>query len=149
MTKGESMKRILVATDGSEAAGRAVDMAAGLAKTFSAELIIVSVEQGSLNSQIEVPRSQNSAGADDILYGAPREILSRARAKVSGYCLSSVRVHAGLGDAAGFVLEIAEREKPDIIVVGKRGQGRLSGLLVGSVSQKLVSLAPCKVMVVP
>jgi len=36
-----------------------------------------------------------------------------------------------------------------MIGVGRRGQGRLAGLLLGSVSQKLVSLAPCIVVVVP
>ena len=45
--------------------------------------------------------------------------------------------------------EIARRENADAIVVGKRGLGQLSGLLLGSVSQKVVSVAPVTVMVVP
>ena len=36
-----------------------------------------------------------------------------------------------------------------MLVVGRRGRGRLSGLLLGSVSQKVASLAPCIVIVVP
>lgn len=55
---------------------------------------------------------------------------------------------AAWGDPAETILECA-REAVDLVVLGRRGRGRLAGLLLGSVSQKLVSLAPCAVMVVP
>jgi nucleotide-binding universal stress UspA family protein len=143
------MKRIMVATDGSIGAERAVDEAARLAKLLGAELSIVHVEQGFLNPRGEGPPSAEGPQMDDILYAASRDILSKARAKAMSHGLSTARLHSGLGDAAGFILGVARQENPDLIVVGKRGQGRLSGLLIGSVSQKLVSLAPCKVLVVP
>lgn len=43
----------------------------------------------------------------------------------------------------------AEDDATDVIAVGKRGLGRLSRLLLGSVSPKVVALAPCAVIVVP
>lgn len=47
------------------------------------------------------------------------------------------------------IIEAAERGNADAIVIGRRGRGRLAGLLLGSVSQKVVTLAPCPVVVVP
>ena len=59
----------------------------------------------------------------------------------------------GIRDGAGYVaqtiIEIAPEKDADVIVVGKHGKGRIAGLLLGSVSQKLVSLAPRPVTVVP
>jgi len=69
------------------------------------------------------------------------------RAKRLG--ISKVKVHVGWRDPAGIILETAQREKADVIVIGRRGRGRLVGLLLGSVSQKIASLAPCIVMIVP
>jgi len=58
-------------------------------------------------------------------------------------------VQSGWGDATEAIIEAVRREQVDAIVIGRRGRGRLAGLLLGSVSQKVASLAPCIVIVVP
>jgi nucleotide-binding universal stress UspA family protein len=143
------MKPILVGVDGSPSADRALEAAAELAKISASKLIITNVEQGRLHPELDGLVPTESASIDDILYAASREILARAETKARSLGVSQVRSHSGLGDIAGSILELAELEKPDVIVVGRRGTGHLTGLLLGSVSRKLVSLAPCKVLVVP
>ena len=143
------MKRVLVATDGSEGADRALTTAAELAKATAAELVIVNVEQGRLSENVEAMRETEQASVDEILYAVSTEILTRAQKKAAALGVAKIRTYSGLGDASGFILEVAKNEQPDILVVGRRGHGRLMGLLIGSVSQKLASLAPCKVLVVP
>ena len=143
------MQRVLVAIDGSDGADRALTTAAKLAKANAAELIIVNVEQGYLSENAEAIRQADGATLDAILFTASDDILKRAQEKAAALGVSKIHTHSGLGDAAGFILEVAKSEVPDIIVVGRRGRSRLMGLLIGSVSQKLVSLAPCSVLVVP
>jgi nucleotide-binding universal stress UspA family protein len=53
------------------------------------------------------------------------------------------------GDVAQTIVEIAQEKNVENIVVGKRGVGRIAGLLLGSISQKIVSLAPRPVTVIP
>jgi nucleotide-binding universal stress UspA family protein len=62
---------------------------------------------------------------------------------------TKIRLLEAAGDPAEKLIDVARREAVDLIVVGRRGRGRLAGLLLGSVSQKLASLAPCGVLVVP
>ena len=90
-----------------------------------------------------------------VLPGAnPAEIvaqrnLSEAEHRARRAGITSPKVNLVWGDPAQEIIDAIQREKVDAIVVGRRGHGRLSGLLLGSVSQKLTSLAPCVVIVVP
>ncbi|HEX3484176.1 MAG TPA: universal stress protein [Micropepsaceae bacterium] len=143
------MRRILVATDGSAGGDRAVDAAAAIVVQCDGELLIASVEQGYLHEGLESVRRDENASVDDYLNAACREILKQAEVRARAKGVSRIRTFSGLGDAVAFIIEIAERENADTVVVGKRGKGRLPGLLLGSVSQKLVSLAGCNVLVVP
>jgi nucleotide-binding universal stress UspA family protein len=52
------------------------------------------------------------------------------------------------GDPAENILSVAKKRKADVIVLGRRGMGRLAGLLLGSVSQKVSQLAHCPVLTV-
>jgi nucleotide-binding universal stress UspA family protein len=142
------MRRILVATDGSSAANRAVDVAAGLAKERRCELIILTVGGSITGAEL---RELASASGDlsKTLEIAANEILAKARKRAARVGAIRVRPLTAWGDAAEVINETIRREKVDILVVGRRGRGRLSGLLLGSVSQKLASLAPCIVMIVP
>jgi nucleotide-binding universal stress UspA family protein len=54
-----------------------------------------------------------------------------------------------VGGAAHAIAEIAGREHVDLIVVGTRGRTALAGLLIGSVTQRLLHIAPCPVLAVP
>jgi nucleotide-binding universal stress UspA family protein len=76
-------------------------------------------------------------------------MLKEAEARARRLGLSRIALRTGAGDVAPTVIDIAADNSVEMIVLGRRGRGQLAGLLLGSVSQKLVSLAPCAVAVVP
>jgi nucleotide-binding universal stress UspA family protein len=142
------MKTILVATDGSPHADRAIDCAATLARALEALLIVLNVT--------EAPSAETAAKLKEIEGVAESEIpdmlahavLAQARQRARNLGAIKVAAMAESGDATEAILNIAKHRSADLIVVGKRGRGHLAGLLLGSVSQKLVSLATCNVLVV-
>jgi nucleotide-binding universal stress UspA family protein len=142
------MRRIIVATDGSPGANRAIDTAVTMAKAGGCELVILTI--GGNVTGAELRRLASAEGdLTQALKSAADLILSRARKRAHRGGVSAVRTLSGWGDAAEAIIDVVKREKADILVVGRRGRSRLSRLLLGSVSQKLASLAPCKVMIVP
>jgi nucleotide-binding universal stress UspA family protein len=142
------MQNIMVATDGSPSANRAVDAAAKLAKTAGCELVILTVG-GSITGE-KLRRLANIGGdVSEALEAASEQILELARKRALRNGVTAVKLQSGWGEPAEIILNIVQRKKIDMLVIGRRGRGRLSGLLLGSVSQKLASLAPCIVVVVP
>ncbi len=142
------MACIVVATDGSGGASRALDVAAELAKAMAFDLLIVTVADRLLGEEVrQLARTEVRAGA--VLEALAAQTLKAAEARARELGVTRIDVRTGWGDATQSLLDIAASNGARMIVVGRRGRGQLTGLLLGSVSQKLVSLAPCPVVVVP
>jgi nucleotide-binding universal stress UspA family protein len=141
------MALILVATDGSACADRAIDMAANLAKATGRELVIMTA--GNSTGEDVRKLAQAEGGLAEALELISTETLQRASARARSQGAKSVKARVAWGDPAECIIDMARQCEADMIVVGRRGRGQLTGLLLGSVSQKLVSLAPCAVVVVP
>ncbi len=134
---------IVLAVDGSEYSLRALEYARSLALNYKASLWLVHV----------FSHTSDLLGYQDFekLYAkrksAGQAILDDALAKLSD---ADFEVHAELaeGSDAEAILTLAEKYEADLIVMGTRGFGAVKGLLVGSVSRKVIHLSQCPVMVV-
>jgi nucleotide-binding universal stress UspA family protein len=145
------MKRILVATDGSEAADRAVDYAAGLAKRQKADLVIANVIGGyGLPDKAMLRLTQSEqVWLKEFLESLSAETLTKARESARAAGAGQIQLESRTGDVAQTLTAIAKEKEADVIVVAKRGAGLAERLLLGSVSEKIVRLATLPVIVVP
>ena len=136
-------KVIVWATDGSPSAEDALPLAAGLAKSSGARLVIVHVEE------LGVSRGgayHKHADETDMLAGIEAHL-----AKLRGEGLDvQLELHkSGSGGAAHIIADAAREAGADLIVAGTRGHGSVVGLILGSVTHRLLHIAPCPVLVVP
>ncbi|MDH3770585.1 MAG: universal stress protein [Nitrospirota bacterium] len=149
------MKKILAAVDGSDHAWKALNLAADMAKLHGAELVILHVvpyedvpEALRQFAEVEhVPLEEERARyqyAKALSDGLTRQ----AEAWVRSNGLTAVSAHAAEGKAADVILEFAKNEAADTIVLGSRGVGYVSGMLLGSVSHKVANLADVTCVVV-
>ena len=145
------MNRILVATDGSEGADRAVDYAARRAKADGAELLIVNVMGGyGLPDKVFLAfTNDQNVLLKELLASQSAATLTTARDRAREAGVSTIVLESRTGEVAQTIIDIAHEKNADAIVVGKRGAGRVAGILLGSVSQKLVSFSPLPLTVVP
>jgi len=143
------MQRILVATDGSAGADRAVDVAAQMAKVFGGTLRLLTIVELPDSAAFEELKEIEHVSEGEIADIAARATLVRAGDQARRLGTNQIQMQAEIGDPSEIILSIALRRNADAVVLGKRGRGRLAGLLLGSVSQKIASLAPCSVVVVP
>ncbi len=147
------MQRIVAAVDRSDPSMRAADLAADLAAKYRAELVLLIVGR---DVTAPDPGMEAFARMEHIQEPLPvleleslRDRLAPVRDQALQKGVSRISVEALAGDPAHQILEFAKDASADLIVLGSRGHGRLAGLLVGSVAQKVVALAHCPVLVVP
>ena len=145
-------RKILVGVDGSEAAARAVALAAALSATHRAQLILVHVVQLSAIADQVLKISATEHLKEDpkgIMEKLSQTVLDNARkhALQAGASEGQITTVTTDGSQAQQLVQAAKRRKADLIVVGSRGRGRMEGLLLGSVSQKIAALAPCPCLI--
>ncbi len=140
---------LLAAIDGSEGGWRALDAAIAMTRAAGGSLAAITV--GVALSPAELAEFRRVEGDEaDASEAVAERLLAEAGWRIDR---ATGKPPAGTylrwGDPAEAIINTIAEEKFDAIVVGRRGRGRLAGLLLGSVSQKLASLAPCIVVVVP
>jgi nucleotide-binding universal stress UspA family protein len=134
---------VIWATDGSAAADLGLPYATELASGAGAKLVVVHCKE------LLVGR----AGGVPALADEP-QIQGKIRAQVAGLQDASVDVSlrivtAAASSAPHAIADVARDTAADVIVVGTRGHSALAGLLLGSVTQRLLHIAPCPVLAVP
>ncbi len=139
---------ILVGTDGSDTAGLAVARAVQMAAALGARLQIVSAYEPVPERHLRVEHIQVPS---DVQVNMREEVLalletSRTDAKAAG--VSRVETFARVGDAADAILDVAEEQGSDLIVVGNKGMTGATRFLLGSVPNKVSHHAPCSVLIV-
>ncbi len=136
-------KDILLGVDGSTHALRAAQVAGEMARAMQADLRVV-VAYDPIPPYLGEPNLLDTIAARQK---HANEILAAALQAV-GQTPREVKTEMLEGSAAEAILEVAQTRGNDLIVIGSRGLGKLTGLLLGSQSQKVIQHAPCPVLVI-
>jgi nucleotide-binding universal stress UspA family protein len=136
---------IVWATDGSAHADRALGYAGAIAEGDHAALHVVHIVEKLVGGRV--------AGQDVLIDEAriDAKIKEQAREASAQHGIKTT-VHmtpSGIRDIADVVAEVAAQADADLIVVGTRGHSALGGLVLGSVTQRLLHIAACPVLAVP
>lgn len=137
-------KHILLGVDGSVHALGAAKQAGELARSLKSDTLRIVIAYETVPPYLGEPNLQTVISArmkeaDEIL-----QVALEAVGKIPG------EIHTEIleGSPAEAILDVANTRKDDLIVMGSRGLGRLTGMLLGSQSQKVVQHAPCPVLIV-
>jgi len=140
---------IVVGTDGSETARKAVQQATDLAKQVGAAVSLVSAYEPVSNQRL---REESRQAPKDMewMVNAREDVeatLQEASEQVEGAGVK-VDTFAREGDAADAILDVAEEQHADLIVVGNKGMTGAKRFLLGSVPNKVSHHAPCSVLII-
>jgi nucleotide-binding universal stress UspA family protein len=141
---------ILVGTDGSDTAHTALRSAIDLACLVGAPLHIVSAYEPASDERL---RRANVQVPPDLEWTVnPRDdvlaLLDQAQKEAEQAGVASVETFARQGDAADAILDVAEEQRAELIVVGNKGMTGAKRFLLGSVPNKISHHAPCSVLIV-
>ena len=140
---------IVVGTDGSKTAHRAVAQAVNLARSLGATLEIVCAYEPIAGSRLREERALAPADMQWMV-NAREDVEATLRDAADQAELEGVtaETYARQGDPADAILDVAEERGADLIVIGNRGMTGAKRFLLGSVPNKISHHAPCSVLII-
>lgn len=140
------IKNILVPTDGSTHAKKAIDYASDLASKYGATVHLVHVISKSeipegLDRYMDVERVEEPR--EQVLKKIGDGIIKSGVTEAKGKGMNNVKSSIVIGDPAEKIVEFAKDNGVDMIIMGSRGLGAMKGILLGSVSSKVCHAAGC------
>lgn len=140
------MKKILVPVDGSDNSIKALEKAYELGTLKNSEILILTVVNSQRDNPYIVDQDYTSElSKKNIAQG--KKILEESKKKLEGYP-GEVKTLLRNGDVAETIIDIAEDEGYNVIIMGRRGLNESSRSLLGSVSNKVITYANTSVLVV-
>jgi nucleotide-binding universal stress UspA family protein len=145
-------RRLVVGVDGSDGAAYALEWVIPVARDLDAEVIVVHAMERPLFPAGGLRAFPTSPAWEDAWREWRKEVEETF---VRDWCApireSGVPYRAELleGDPAQTLLEVADREAADMIVVGSRGRGGIAKLMLGSVSHALTNQSGRPIVVIP
>lgn len=142
------LSQILVPTDFSPHASAAVRYAAQLADSFDAEISLLHIVDSTVvyAGEIDFGACTTGAGAAVMTEQQATDLLNKVT--VEGITESRIRRTVVFGTPAETICRIAEEQEADMVVLGTHGRTGLARVVLGSVAEHVVRLAPCPVLTV-
>lgn len=141
-------RNIVVGVDGSEHSERAIAIACDLAKHYEGRVHIVHSPQVETVGLSVGAAAFEAAPTTKEIMDAGAAVMAKAKSTVEEAGLIAASAMLGSRDPATDILGLVEREGADLIVTGRRGLGKIGGLVLGSTSQKVAHDATCACLTV-
>ncbi len=140
--------KILVPIDGSDNSMEAVRIALKYAKATKTDIYLMTVIPFISGLDLELTASARES-LESKMKARGEEILKQAQDILSAEGVTASTIISSAVSVADEIIDFAEKEKVDLIIIGSRGiGGAATRFLMGSVASKVVSHAPCSVYVV-
>lgn len=144
-------RKILVATDGSDLAAQALKSGAQLAKTLSADLVVISVTEPlppiDAAAQAEIGVTDPFSNYEKLAAQGAQQTLNTAEQLASKVGVVCETIHVKGRHPADGIVETAEANGVDLIVMASHGRRGLTKLLLGSVTQEVLVRSKVPVLV--
>lgn len=135
------LRRILVGYDASAESEKALEVALALGECTNSKVLVLAVAR---------PSEPEMSGKAAALLDAAREQLERTLSQLRGRVQQNgirIETQVAVGHPAEEIISKAREDHADLIVVGHRSTPSLDQLTLGSISEQVLSHAPCPVMV--